>query len=136
MTMDTDVQPPPSLRRARGQVAVTSSASLFSIVGIALYGLPFFYDFMVRNFGWSRAQVTRLRARLTHLCRRRRCMEAWPVGSQDRARCRRTESCTCCAGAVKGQRSRTITPWRGLTAPPLSAVIPNTAVVFAATENR
>src|SRR2546428_10837990 len=24
----------------------------------ALYGLPFFYDFMVREFGWSRAQVT------------------------------------------------------------------------------
>ena len=37
---------------------------------------------------------------------------------------------------VKGQRSRTITPWRGLAAPPLPAVIPNTAVAFAATENR
>jgi hypothetical protein len=23
-------------------------------VGIALYGLPFFYDFMVRDFGWTR----------------------------------------------------------------------------------
>jgi len=31
---------------------------LFSIVGLALYGLPFYYDFMVREFGWSRAQVT------------------------------------------------------------------------------
>jgi MFS family permease len=31
---------------------------LFSIVGIALYGLPFFYDFMVRDFGWTRTQVT------------------------------------------------------------------------------
>src|SRR5207248_6561594 len=29
-----------------------------AIVGIALYGLPFFYDHMVRDFGWSRAQVT------------------------------------------------------------------------------
>src|SRR5437764_388096 len=32
--------------------------ALFAIVGLALYGLPFFYDFMVRDFGWSRAQVT------------------------------------------------------------------------------
>src|SRR5260370_6623873 len=39
-------------------VAVTSFVALFSIVGLALYGLPFFYDFMVRDFGWSRAQVT------------------------------------------------------------------------------
>jgi MFS family permease len=31
---------------------------LFSIVGLALYGLPFFYDFMVKDFNWSRAQVT------------------------------------------------------------------------------
>src|SRR4051812_49800971 len=40
------------------QVAVTSFAVLFAIVGLALYGLPFYYDFMVRDFGWSRAQVT------------------------------------------------------------------------------
>lgn len=32
--------------------------ALFSIVGLALYGLPFFYDFMVTDFGWSRTQVT------------------------------------------------------------------------------
>src|SRR5438477_5234151 len=38
--------------------AVTSFAVLFSIVGLALYGLPFYYDFMVREFGWSRTQVT------------------------------------------------------------------------------
>jgi len=43
-------------RRAR--IAFTSFAALFSIVGLALYGLPFYYDFMVREFGWSRAQVT------------------------------------------------------------------------------
>src|SRR5688572_7462821 len=40
------------------QVASTSFVALFSIVGLALYGLPFYYDFMVREFGWSRAQVT------------------------------------------------------------------------------
>src|SRR5256886_5853078 len=42
----------------RSQVAATSFFALFAIVGLALYGLPFFYDFMVRDFGWSRAQVT------------------------------------------------------------------------------
>jgi len=47
-----------SARRAQLLVAATSFLALFAIVGIALYGLPFFYDFMVRDFGWSRAQVT------------------------------------------------------------------------------
>jgi sugar phosphate permease len=46
------------VRSAQVRVAATSFLSLFAIVGIALYGLPFFYDFMVRDFGWSRAQVT------------------------------------------------------------------------------
>ncbi|HYK88269.1 MAG TPA: MFS transporter [Acidobacteriota bacterium] len=44
--------------RARMYVVATSFLALFSIVGFALYGLPFFYDFMVREFGWTRAQVT------------------------------------------------------------------------------
>src|SRR5689334_5727210 len=39
-------------------VAFTSFMALFAIVGLALYGLPFYYDFMVREFGWSRTQVT------------------------------------------------------------------------------
>src|SRR5438477_13013290 len=43
---------------AQTRVAATSFLALFAIVGLALYGLPFFYDFMVRDFGWSRAQVT------------------------------------------------------------------------------
>jgi len=47
-----------SARAAQAQVVATSFLALFSIVGIALYGLPFFYDSMVREFGWSRAQVT------------------------------------------------------------------------------
>src|SRR5438105_9018450 len=46
------------LRATQIQVAATSFLALFAIVGLALYGLPFFYDFMVRDFGWSRAQVT------------------------------------------------------------------------------
>lgn len=39
-------------------VASVSFFTLFAIVGLALYGLPFFYDFMVTDFGWSRARVT------------------------------------------------------------------------------
>ena len=42
----------------RAYVASTSFVALFTIVGLALYGLPFYYDFMVRDFGWTRAQVT------------------------------------------------------------------------------
>jgi MFS family permease len=45
-------------RAAQWQVAATAFMALFAIVGLALYGLPFYYDFMVRDFGWSRAQVT------------------------------------------------------------------------------
>ena len=45
-------------RAAQFQIAVTSFLALFSIVGLALYGLPFYYDFMVQQFGWSRTQVT------------------------------------------------------------------------------
>jgi MFS family permease len=52
------VSVPAAPRAAQVQVAATSFLALFAIVGIALYGLPFFYDFMVRDFGWSRAQVT------------------------------------------------------------------------------
>jgi sugar phosphate permease len=47
-----------ALRRGSGQAAITSFVALFAIVGLALYGLPFYYDFMVRDFGWSRTQVT------------------------------------------------------------------------------
>lgn len=40
------------------KVATTGFVTLFSIVGILLYGLPFFYDFWVKEYGWSRATVT------------------------------------------------------------------------------
>jgi MFS family permease len=40
------------------QVAATGFLSLFSLVGIMFYGLPFFFDFWVEDFGWSRATVT------------------------------------------------------------------------------
>ena len=40
------------------QVTATAFAALFAIVGLALYGLPLYYDFMVRELGWSRTMVT------------------------------------------------------------------------------
>src|SRR5579864_8869660 len=40
------------------QAAVTAFVVLFCIVGISVWGLPFYYDFMVQQFGWTRAQVT------------------------------------------------------------------------------
>jgi sugar phosphate permease len=50
--------PDKRLRREQIQVALTSFFALFAIVGMALYGLPFYYDYMVKEFGWTRAQVT------------------------------------------------------------------------------
>jgi sugar phosphate permease len=49
----------PDRSRAAGiQVTATAFAALFSVVGLALYGLPLYYDFMVRELGWSRTMVT------------------------------------------------------------------------------
>ena len=56
--LEQDSPLPRARQRTQAQVAATSFFSLFAIVGLALYGLPFFYDFMVRDFGWTRAQVT------------------------------------------------------------------------------
>jgi MFS family permease len=53
-----DERPLERSRSGQFQVALTSFFALFAIVGLALYGLPFYYDFMVREFGWSRTQVT------------------------------------------------------------------------------
>ena len=44
--------------RGGAQATATAFAALFSVVGLALYGLPLYYDFMVREFGWSRTMVT------------------------------------------------------------------------------
>jgi MFS family permease len=51
----------PAAPRVTGRqlhVAATAFLALFSIVGVALYGLPFFYDFFVKDYGWTRQQVT------------------------------------------------------------------------------
>lgn len=45
-------------RAAQFQVALTSFLALFAIVGFALYGLPFYYNHMVKEFGWSTTVVT------------------------------------------------------------------------------
>ena len=45
-------------RSSSKYIVATTFLSLFAIVGIALYGLPFFYDFWEADFGWSRATIT------------------------------------------------------------------------------
>lgn len=46
------------ISRRQSLVALTSFFNLYALVGIAFYGPPYFYDFMVKEFGWSREQVT------------------------------------------------------------------------------
>lgn len=55
MTSET---PEASRKRNQGLAVATAFFALFSIVGFAFYGLPFFYDFFVKELGWTRAQVT------------------------------------------------------------------------------
>jgi sugar phosphate permease len=45
-------------RAGGAQATATAFAALFSVVGLSLYGLPLYYDFMVRELGWSRTMVT------------------------------------------------------------------------------
>jgi MFS family permease len=45
-------------RTFQARAAATAFLALFTIVGLALYGLPLYYDFMVKEFGWTRTQVT------------------------------------------------------------------------------
>ena len=39
-------------------VIATAFLSLFALVGFAYYGLPFFFDFITKEYGWSRTVVT------------------------------------------------------------------------------
>jgi len=50
--------PSQTSRSSQTYILVTAFMALFAIVGFALYGLPFFYDFMTKEYGWSRAVVT------------------------------------------------------------------------------
>lgn len=47
-----------ALKSGQTRVAATGFLSLFSLIGIMFYGLTFFYDFWVQDFGWTRATVT------------------------------------------------------------------------------
>ena len=45
-------------RSSQTYIVLTAFLSLFAISGIAYYGLSFFYDFMTKEYGWSRTVVT------------------------------------------------------------------------------
>jgi sugar phosphate permease len=47
-----------ALGRNQLLAVVTAFLALFCIVGFALYGLPFFYDFFFKDLGWTRQQIT------------------------------------------------------------------------------
>ena len=50
--------PADRIRRDQLFAVATAFLALFAIVGFALYGLPRFYPFFVRELGWTRQQVT------------------------------------------------------------------------------
>jgi MFS family permease len=56
--MQTTARAKEKLTSAQLTAGATGFVSLFSLIGIMFYGLPFFYDFWVKDFGWSRATVT------------------------------------------------------------------------------
>jgi sugar phosphate permease len=45
-------------RSSQTYIIITAFLSLLAIVGFAYYGPPFFFDFMTKEFGWSRTVVT------------------------------------------------------------------------------
>ncbi|HQH23438.1 MAG TPA: MFS transporter [Bacteroidales bacterium] len=45
-------------RSSRTYIVITAFLTLFALVGFAYYGLPFFFDFMTREYGWSRTVIT------------------------------------------------------------------------------
>ncbi|PYQ16384.1 MAG: MFS transporter, partial [Acidobacteria bacterium] len=56
--MSEAAAPADPIRRHQVLAVVTAFLALFSIVGFALYGLPFFYDFFYKDLGWTRQAVT------------------------------------------------------------------------------
>jgi sugar phosphate permease len=58
MTGIIEVHNTESKRSSQTYILATAFLTLFAIVGLIIYGLPFFYDFMVKEYGWSRAEVT------------------------------------------------------------------------------
>jgi MFS family permease len=39
-------------------IALAAFVTLLMTVGVPFYGMPFFYDYFIKEFGWSRAQTT------------------------------------------------------------------------------
>src|SRR2546421_7367147 len=56
--LDYSIERDISIHKRVIQPVATAFLALFCIVGLSLWGLPFYYDFMVQQFGWTRAQVT------------------------------------------------------------------------------
>src|SRR5438445_32946 len=57
-SLAASVSPSAEWNRESLQVTAAAFTVLFCIVGMALWGLPFYYDFMVQQVGWTRGQVT------------------------------------------------------------------------------
>lgn len=56
--MEKNIDAENAPRSSQTYILATAFFALLAIVGFALYGLPFFYDFMTKEYGWSRAVVT------------------------------------------------------------------------------
>lgn len=48
----------PAGKSSQTYIIVTAFLALFAVVGFGIYGLPFFYDFIMEERGWSRAVIT------------------------------------------------------------------------------
>jgi MFS family permease len=55
--VQTAIKDPP-VPSSQTYVIATAFLTLFALVGFAYYGLPFFFDFITREYGWSRTVVT------------------------------------------------------------------------------
>ena len=53
-----ELNPETPPRSSQTYIVITAFLSLFALVGFAYYGLPFFFDFMTKDYGWSRTVVT------------------------------------------------------------------------------
>lgn len=50
--------PGQSSKSSQTYIVITAFLSLFALVGFAYYGLPFFFDFMTKEYGWTRTVIT------------------------------------------------------------------------------
>lgn len=58
MNSDTTTAFQSPARSSQTYIIVTTFLALFAVVGFGIYGLPFFYDFIMEERGWSRAVIT------------------------------------------------------------------------------